>query len=180
MPTRQHVLSMGRRRNGEEAMTNETILPELVGTLAELPEHIQKAIQAYGGACYRTALQSLPVQTSSTIRGDSYAGVYAWLGSSNIIHHLSRMSIEDARDDPQSILEHVAFHCIKQLEQYDIMQSPEVQELRKDAERYRWLKKQFEIMSRDMRYNQVWVLKRPIGSGQTMDEACDNAMKREE
>lgn len=127
----------------------------------------------------RAIMKSLPVETSNTIRGDSYAGVYAWLGSSNITHHISELSIEDMRD-PQSMLEHVAFQCIKQLERYDAMQSPEVQEMRKDAERYRWLKNQFEIMSRDMRYNQVWVLKQPIESGQTMDEACDNAMKREE
>lgn len=43
-------------------MTNETILPELIGTLAELPEHTQKTILAYGGACYRTALQSPEIQ----------------------------------------------------------------------------------------------------------------------
>lgn len=43
-------------------MTKETILPELVGTLAALPEHTQKTIKAYGAACYRTALQSPEVQ----------------------------------------------------------------------------------------------------------------------
>lgn len=43
-------------------MTNETILPELVGTLASLPEHTQKTIKAYGAACYRTALHSSEVQ----------------------------------------------------------------------------------------------------------------------
>lgn len=43
-------------------MNIEKILPELVGTLASLPEHTQKTIQAYGAACYRTALQSSEVQ----------------------------------------------------------------------------------------------------------------------
>ena len=47
-------------------MTNETILPELIGKLAELPEHIQKTIRAYGRAygavCYRQALESDRVQ----------------------------------------------------------------------------------------------------------------------
>ena len=43
-------------------MTEETILPELVGTLASLPEHTQKTIKAYGAACYRTALQSPEIQ----------------------------------------------------------------------------------------------------------------------
>lgn len=43
-------------------MTTKTILPELVGTLAALPEHTQKTIKAYGAACYRTALQSPKVQ----------------------------------------------------------------------------------------------------------------------
>lgn len=43
-------------------MTTETILPDLIGTLAALPEHTQKTIQAYGAACYRTALQSPEVQ----------------------------------------------------------------------------------------------------------------------
>ena len=85
----------------------------------------------------KAIIKSLPVQTSSTIRGDSYAGVYAWLGSSNITHHISRLSVEDARD-PQSMLEHVAFQCIKQLERYDAMQSPEVQELRDALERCRF------------------------------------------
>lgn len=43
-------------------MTTETILPDLIGTLAALPEHTQNTIQAYGDACYRTALQSPEVQ----------------------------------------------------------------------------------------------------------------------
>ena len=43
-------------------MTTETTLPELVGTLAALPEHTQKTIQAYGAACAITALQSEQVQ----------------------------------------------------------------------------------------------------------------------
>lgn len=44
-------------------MTKETILRELIGTLAELPEHTQKTIRAYGAACYRTALQSPEVHS---------------------------------------------------------------------------------------------------------------------
>jgi len=43
-------------------MTTETILPELVGTPASLPEHTQATIRAYGAACARTALQSAQVQ----------------------------------------------------------------------------------------------------------------------
>ena len=39
-------------------MTTETDLPELVGTLANLPLHTQETIRAYGAACARTALQS--------------------------------------------------------------------------------------------------------------------------
>lgn len=49
-------------------MTTETILPELVGTLASLPEHTQKTIKAYGAACYRTALQSPEIQALRTER----------------------------------------------------------------------------------------------------------------
>lgn len=43
-------------------MTTETDLPELVGTLANLPLHTQETIRAYGAACARTALQSPEVQ----------------------------------------------------------------------------------------------------------------------
>jgi hypothetical protein len=55
-------------------MTTKTILPELVGTLTTLPEHIQKAIQAYGAACARVTLQSHEIQE---LRKD--AKRYRWL-----------------------------------------------------------------------------------------------------
>lgn len=61
-------------------MTTETILPELIGTLAALPEHTQKTIQAYGAACYRTALQSPEIQALrnvlATLAEDGEAGLY--------------------------------------------------------------------------------------------------------
>lgn len=45
-----------------------TILPELVGTLASLPEHTQKTIKAYGAACARTALQSQDLEDAQRYR----------------------------------------------------------------------------------------------------------------
>lgn len=55
-------------------MTTETVLPELVGSLAVLPESLKRVIQAYGAACARTALQSPEVQQ---MRKD--ADRYRWL-----------------------------------------------------------------------------------------------------
>lgn len=37
-------------------MTDDIKLPELVGTLAQLPEHVRKVIVAYGAACARAAV----------------------------------------------------------------------------------------------------------------------------
>lgn len=51
-------------------------------------------------------------------------------------------------------------------------------ELRKDAERYRWLRKQFRAMSLDMGGNHCWV-QRSSGAirGPSVDEAVDAALK---
>lgn len=59
-----------------------------------------------------------------------------------------------------------------------VLQSPEVQALRKDAERYKWLKKQFRIMSPDMGGNHSWVLQRPLRKGHSVDVVCDAAMEK--
>lgn len=167
-------------------MTNETVLTdEEIITLGQQVGVIEPGENGYilpvsfARAIEQAVLQLLPAQTSNTIRGDSYAGIYIWLDSDNITQHISKSLIENARD-PQSMLEYVAAKSIRQLEQYNALQSPEVQAIQKDAERYRWLKEQFRVMSMDMGGNQVWVLKQPIASGQTMDAACDAAMEKKQ
>lgn len=85
-------------------MTTDTALPELVGTLASLPEHTQATIRAYGAACARTALQSAQVQA---LRLD--AERYRWLRSANVgparlvsLHH----TVNDDCNPPYWELKH--------------------------------------------------------------------------
>src|SRR5690625_451155 len=61
-----------------------------------------------------------------------------------------------------------------------VLQLPEIQALRKDAERYRWLKKQFRIMSLDMGGNHTWVLQRPLREGCSIDAVCDASMEKQQ
>ena len=98
-------------------------------TLDELRSAIRDIEQA--------VLQSLPVQTSSTIRGDSYAGVYIWWGRDNITQHIPK-SLAENESNPHGLLKCVASECIRDLEQA-VLQSPEVQALKRDKERLDWL-----------------------------------------
>lgn len=59
----------------------------------------------------------------------------------------------------------------------------EAEALRKDAERYRWLKDQghFRAMSVDMGGNHAWAgMGRSVGAGGTVDAAIDTAMAAKE
>lgn len=94
--------------------------------------------EGFARAIEQAVLQSLPVQTSSTIRGDSYAGVYIWFGSDNILQHIPKLLAENA-NDPQNMLDDVASECIKKLERHNVLKSPEVQALREDAALLDWL-----------------------------------------
>lgn len=127
-------------------------------------------------AIEQAVLESLPTQTSSTIRGDSYAGVYIWLGSANITHHIPKLLMENAKYS-QNMLECVAAECMRDLEQ-TVLQSEQVQKWKQDSERYQWLKKQFRVMSLDMGGNHSWVLQRPLQKGCSIDEVCDASMER--
>lgn len=53
-----------------------------------------------------------------------------------------------------------------------------VQAWKRDAERYRWLKKQFRIMSPNMGGNHTWVLQRPLREGHSIDAVCDASMEQ--
>lgn len=61
-----------------------------------------------------------------------------------------------------------------------VLQSEQVQEWKRDAERYRWLKKQFRIMSLDMGGNHTWVLQRPLREGCSIDAVCDTSMEKQQ
>lgn len=53
-----------------------------------------------------------------------------------------------------------------------------VQAWKRDAERYRWLKKQFRVMSLDMGGNHSWILRGPLRDGCSIDAVCDASMER--
>lgn len=59
-----------------------------------------------------------------------------------------------------------------------VLQSEQVQVWKRDAERYKWLKDQFRILSLDMGGKHSWALQRPIREGSTIDEVCDAAMEQ--
>lgn len=125
-------------------MTTETILTfEEIIMIGQQVEAIEPGENGYilpvtfARAIEQAILQSLLAQTSNTIRGDSYAGVHVWLGRDNALHHIPKILAEKERD-PKSMLEGVASECIKNLEQL-VLESPELQALRKDKERLDWL-----------------------------------------
>lgn len=60
-----------------------------------------------------------------------------------------------------------------------VLNSPEVQAWKRDAERYQWLKKQFRVMSLDMGGNHSWILRCPLRDGRTIDAVCDKSMEQE-
>lgn len=124
-------------------MTTETILTDeqvrdIIEDIAWPNEEIFKIAVKVSRAIEQAVLQSLPVQTSSTIRGDSYAGVYVWLGNDNILQHIPKLLAENARD-PQSMLDVVAAECVKKLERHNALQSPEIQAWKRDAELFKFL-----------------------------------------
>lgn len=108
--TDEEIIAIGHQASAIEAGENGYILPI-----------------AFARAIEQAVLQSLPAQTSNTIRGDSYAGIYIWLGSANITQHISESLIENARD-PQSMVECVASESVKQLGQY-VLKSDELLEV---------------------------------------------------
>lgn len=118
--TDEEIIMIGKQVEAIEVGENGYILP------VSFARAIEQAI-----------LQSLLAQKSNTIRGDSYAGVHVWLGINNALHHIPKIVAEKARD-PKSMLEGVASECIKNLEQ-TVLQSPEVQALKRDKERLDWL-----------------------------------------
>lgn len=91
----------------------------------------------FARAIEKAVLQSLPVQTSSTIRGDSYAGVYIWCGRDNITQHIPKR-LAESESNSYGLLKCVASECIRDLEQamphYD-----QVQQWKRDSERLDWL-----------------------------------------
>lgn len=127
-------------------MTTKTILTDTEIITIDQQDRVLEAGEkgyilpaAFFRAIEQAVLKSLPVQTSSTIRGDSYAGVYIWRGRDNITQHIPKRLVEN-ESNPHGLLECVAAECVRELEQ-SVLQSPEVQALQKDAERYRRLRR---------------------------------------
>jgi len=165
----------------ETILTNQEISDIWLSIIKEwglTPQQFEQVLQ-FARAIEKAVLNLLPVQTSSTIRGDSYAGVYVWVGNENIVQHIPKVLAQTA-NDPQGMLGAVAAKCIQELKRFSELQSPEIQALRKDAERYRWLKKQFRIMSLDMGGNHTWVLQRPLREGCSIDAVCDASMEKQQ
>src|SRR5699024_1492601 len=166
----------------ETILTNQEISDIWSSTIKEwglTPQQFEQVLQ-FARAIEKAVLNLLPVQTSSTIRGDSYAGVYVWVGNENLVQHIPKVLAQTA-NDPQGMLGAVAAKCIQELKRFsEQLQSPEIQALRKDAERYRWLKKQFRIMSLDMGGNHTWVLQRPLREGCSIDAVCDASMEKQQ
>lgn len=109
----------------EKVLTDEEII-----TIGQQARAIEPGGNGYmppvkfARAIEQAVLESLPVQTSSTIRGDSYAGVYIWLGSDNILQHIPK-GLAQAAIDPHGMLGAVAADCIKRLKRFSELQSTE-------------------------------------------------------
>src|SRR5690625_598252 len=122
----------------ETILTNQEISDIWLSIIKEwglTPQQFEQVLQ-FARAIEKAVLNLLPVQTSSTIRGDSYAGVYVWVGNENLVQHIPKVLAQTA-NDPQGMLGAVAAKCIQELKRFSELQSPEIQALRKDAERYR-------------------------------------------
>lgn len=164
-------------------MTSETILTDeqIIRILEEnRPEcdGLDKAI-IVSRAIEQAVLQSLPAQTSSAIRGDSYAGVYVWRGRDNITQHIPKRLVEN-ESNPHGLLECVAAECVRELEQ-SVLQSPEVQALKRDKERLDWLEssKYSHGFCHD-RYGDYIYYAHQLKGSKTVREVIDDAMEKKQ
>src|SRR5699024_11250312 len=97
----------------ETILTNQEISDIWSSTIKEwglTPQQFEQVLQ-FARAIEKAVLNLLPVQTSSTIRGDSYAGVYVWVGNENLVQHITKVIAQTAKD-PQRMLDAVAAKCI--------------------------------------------------------------------
>src|SRR5690625_1965305 len=175
----------------ETILTNQEISDIWLSIIKEwglTPQQFEQVLQ-FARAIEKAVLNLLPVQTSSTIRGDSYAGVYVWFGNENLVQHIPKVLAQTA-NDPQSMLGSVAAKCIQELKRFSELQSPEVQAWKRDAERYRYIRLKMsasnvDYLGRPMRQFHFDRLPDPLNNplkgsvGGHLDDAIDAAMEQQ-